>query len=73
MESCKTSHGWWIKGSKRERGQELFESRNFPIIQNMTYEERIKFDFKIWFWKLCLGTIEGDVALINDLIQKESM
>ena len=37
----------------------------------MTYEERKKCDYKTGFWKLWPCTIEGDVTLIKDSIQKE--
>ena len=58
--------------ASRERDEELFKSKNFSIIQSMTYEERNKCDYKTGFWKLWPGTIEGDVHLINDSIQKEN-
>ena len=57
----------------QERDKDLFKSEDFPIIQSMTYKEINKCDYKTGFWKLWPGTIEGDVTLINDLIQNENM
>ena len=59
--------------ASRERDEELFKAKDFPIIQSMTYEERNKCDYKTGFWKLWPGTIEGDVHLINNSIEKENI
>ena len=37
----------------------------------MTYKEINKCNYKTAFWKLWPGTIEGDVVLINNSIQKK--
>ena len=57
----------------RERDKDLFKSKDFPILQSITKQERYKYDYKTGFWKLWPGTIEGDVTLINDSIQKENI
>ena len=57
----------------QERDQDLFKSKDFPIIQSMTYEEINKYDYDTGFWKLWPGKIEGDVTLINNSIQKENI
>ena len=59
--------------ASRERDEELFKAKDFPIIQSLTYEERNKCDYKTGFWKLWPGTIEGDVHLINNSIEKENI
>ena len=37
--------------------EDWFKSKDFPIIQSMTYEEINKCNYKTGFWKLWPGTI----------------
>ena len=53
--------------------ENLFKSKDFPNLQNITYEERERCDYKTGFWKLCPSTIEEDVEVINKSIRQENI
>ena len=57
----------------RERDHRLFQSNDFPILHNTTYEEKKESDFKTGLWKLWPGSIDGDVETINNSIIDENI
>ena len=57
----------------REKDHILFQSNDFPILHNMTFEEENKCDFKTGLWKLSPCSIDGDVETINNSITDKNI
>ena len=58
---------------EREKDELQFNSKNFPILQNMSDDERSKLDYKTGLWKLWPGTIEENVTKINMSIMQDNI
>ena len=57
----------------REKDELNFKLKNFPILQNMSDDERSKLDYKTGLWKLWPGTIEENVTKINTSIMQDNI